>query len=444
MKKEADVREKYTANSVIDGGYKIYDKWKNKKYSSRKIVRTVYLTASLRDTDKAKGAQVEALSYLFALDLRIKERYKTMLRLIVFFFAWRRETKALKWLRKQLNLSAYSGDIRSLIEIELERIRKILELEELDGKDNRKKGGRTPAVSEDKDLHTDASQNEADLKVTENKKIQDNKLRKREDDESSLESEYEIHSKEDKKSEEQVIPSKQTKELSASPRVEKTVIDKEPLFYAVNKNQEKTNVKKENNGIENESEPNTDKESKNQEIDGYVDVFPFFTEENHKKTEKKVSFIDEIIMDHLAMGVYDITDNTNVNKENLVQGDIAQQDNQNIADKQINGGKDNKGYLYDEMRMGMKNAIASQEIRESIRVDISPIDKENDIRNAITESFSKKDVIIFKEAGTADLRHRMDVYCEEHGKGANDKSGKADDHNAQNAPPPKNNSGIKK
>jgi hypothetical protein len=142
MIKEAPIKEKYTANSVIDSGYKIYDKWKNKKYSSRKIVRSVYLAASLANADKTKEAREDALSHLFALDLRIKERYKAMLRLIIFFFAYRRETKALKWLKEQLNLSAYSGDVRSLIEIELERIRKILENEELDGKDNRKKGGK--------------------------------------------------------------------------------------------------------------------------------------------------------------------------------------------------------------------------------------------------------------------------------------------------------------
>ena len=274
MKKEADIKEKYTANGVIDGGYKIYDKWKNKKYSSRKIVRSVYLTASLRDTDKAKGAQVEALSYLFALDLRIKERYKTMLRLIVFFFAWRRETKALKWLRKQLNLSAYSGDIRSLIEIELERIRKILELEELDGKDNRKKGGKTIAASEEKDARTDASQDELDIKATDNKKIQGKKSDKKEDDESSLESEYEIHSEENKKREENATPSKQANNLNISPKVENVTVNQEKSFKAVTVKQEKINTKKENNILGYESESITDKESKKQEIDGYVDVFP--------------------------------------------------------------------------------------------------------------------------------------------------------------------------
>ena len=80
MIKEAPIKEKYITNSVIDSGYKIYDKWKNKKYSSRGIVRSVYLAASLANVDKGREARLDALSHLFALDLRIKERYKKKLK----------------------------------------------------------------------------------------------------------------------------------------------------------------------------------------------------------------------------------------------------------------------------------------------------------------------------------------------------------------------------
>ena len=75
MKRE---NEKYTANGVIERGYQIYDEWKAKKYKSRKIVSSVSLAVSAMNAKNAIGARIEALSYLFALDLRIKERYKNI------------------------------------------------------------------------------------------------------------------------------------------------------------------------------------------------------------------------------------------------------------------------------------------------------------------------------------------------------------------------------
>lgn len=432
MRKEAYIKEKYIANSVIDSGYKIYDKWKNKKYSSRKIVRSVYLAASLANADKAKEARLDALSHLFALDLRIKERYKTILRLIIFFFAYRRETKALKWLKEQLNLSAYSGDVRSLIEIELERIRKILETEELDGKDNRKKGGKTPAVSEEKDVRTDTSQDELDIKTTENKKIQGKKSEKKEDDESSLEEKHEIHSKEDKKSEEKVIPQNQAKDINASPKVEKVIINQEKTFQTVK--QEKINIKKENNSLGYESESITDKKSKKQEIDGYVDVFPISNEENEVESKEKVSFIDEIILDHLANGIPYFVDNANLNDESRVKCDASQkEDSKNIEAEEAR--KKTEAYLYDKMMIGMKNAQSSQDTRESIKVNIPTTDKENEIRGVVSEMLSEKNILVIKEAKEVDAKHYIDKYCQEYNKGVNDKSDKNSDNNVQNAPP---------
>ena len=432
MRKEAPIKEKYTANSVIDGGYEIYNKWKTKRYSSRRIVRSVYLAASLANADKTKEARLDALSHLFALDLRIKERYKAMLRLIIFFFAYRRETKALKWLKEQLNLSAYSGDVRSLIEIELERIRKILENEEHDEKDNRKKGGRTPAVSEENEVRTDASQDELDIKTNENKKIQGKNSEKKEDDESSLESKYEIHSKESKKSEEQVMLQNQAKDINASPKVERVTVNQEKLFQAVK--QEKINIKIENNILGSESEAITDKDSNKQEIDGYVDVFPIQNGENEVESKEKVSFIDEIIMDHLAKGIPYFVDNANLNDESSVKGESSQKaDSKNIANEQAR--KKTEAYLYDKMVIGMKNAQASQETRESIKVNIPTNNKENEIRGVVSEMLSEKNILVIKEAKEVDAKHYIDRYCEEYGKGVNDKGDKNDDHNMQNAPP---------
>ena len=194
------------------------------------------------------------------------------------------------------------------------------------------------------------------------------------------------------------------------------------------------NSKKENNILGYESESITDKESKKQEIDGYVDVFPIPNEENEEKSKEKVSFIDEIIMDHLANGIPYFVDNANLNDEGRVKSDASQNaDSKNIEAEEAR--KKTEAYLYDKMMIGMKNAQASQETRESIKVNIPKNDKENEIRGVVSEMLSKKNILVIKEAKEVDARQYIDKYCQEYGKGVNDKGDKNDDHNVQNAPP---------
>ena len=431
--------EKYTANGVIERGYQIYDEWKNNKYKSKKIVSSVSLAVSKMNEKNGGGARIEALSYLFALDLRIKERYKNILCKIIFFFAYRREANALKWLKGQLNLSSYSGDIRSLIEIELEKIREILELEDLNGRDNRKKGGRARAVLDD-EASIDKLEDETDLEAGADKKIQSTKGKKKSDDELSEDSDGEITVKEEKRSEEGEASLTKPQDGAEAPRAEKTPIDKEALFKAVNENQQKSNVKEENSGYENEYEPIENKSSKNQETDPYVDVFPLFFEESGVKKEEKVSFIDEVIMDNLSMGKHDFIGYANFDRES---GSLENKMNGMInPDIKEQGGADGReAHLYDKMVLDMKNG-QGPESRESIKVDMTlDKDMENSFRKEMNFHIPEDNIIAYKDAGAAEMKHRLDVYCEEHGiKAVNDPN---EDHGVNNQSIPSVVSGIK-
>ena len=91
MNKKLDFKdnEKYSCDSVINQGYAIYDEWTAKKLSSRKIVDSVNDAVSAVEKRKTITARLIALSYLFALDTRVKERYNTILRCIIFYFSWK-------------------------------------------------------------------------------------------------------------------------------------------------------------------------------------------------------------------------------------------------------------------------------------------------------------------------------------------------------------------
>jgi hypothetical protein len=69
------MQERYTSNGVIERGYAIYDEWNKNKYRSRKIVNCVRTAVASTNAKMTPTSHIEALSHLFALDLRIKERY---------------------------------------------------------------------------------------------------------------------------------------------------------------------------------------------------------------------------------------------------------------------------------------------------------------------------------------------------------------------------------
>ena len=69
----------YTGDAVIARGYAVYDEWEAKRLSSRGIVACVKSAVFAIEQKKTKAASIEALACLFALDMRIKEKYSTLL-----------------------------------------------------------------------------------------------------------------------------------------------------------------------------------------------------------------------------------------------------------------------------------------------------------------------------------------------------------------------------
>ena len=93
------MQERYTSNGVIERGYAIYDEWNENKCKSRKIVNSVQMAVASFNAKRTPEHHVTALSHLFALELRIKERYDNIFKCIILYFSWRRETGALETLK---------------------------------------------------------------------------------------------------------------------------------------------------------------------------------------------------------------------------------------------------------------------------------------------------------------------------------------------------------
>ena len=144
MNKDFDTsyQKQYTGDSVIERGYEIYDEWVNKGFSSRRIVSFAESAVASVQAKRTGSSCVEALSCLFALDMRIKERYNTLLKCLFSYFSWRRETRALKLLKGAFNISGSETDIHTAIEVELIKLREKIENEEADDGDDETRGGK--------------------------------------------------------------------------------------------------------------------------------------------------------------------------------------------------------------------------------------------------------------------------------------------------------------
>ena len=155
MKKKIDksYKNKYTGDRVIKRGYAIYDEWSTHGFSSRKIVKLVERAVAYAKADRRFSSRIEALALLFALDLRVQEKYNTLLKCLFSYFAWRRETKALKRLQSFFHIKQ-GADLRSAIEIEIKRLREAIDMDKADGKDGTR-GGKQNGKSEAEAIQTE-------------------------------------------------------------------------------------------------------------------------------------------------------------------------------------------------------------------------------------------------------------------------------------------------
>lgn len=421
-------KERYSGNSVIERGYAIYDEWNNKKYKSRDIVNRVENAVAVTNAKKTSSSRVEALSYLFALDLRINERYNNIIKCIFLYFSWKRETSAFKRLRDMLRLPE-GHDVRALIEIELERIRSNIDVETA-GADKNSRGGKSIGLSseestaEKSEQQTETVAEEALEENIDNEK-DDEKNEKNEeiDKENSIEKsnkENKEETVEEQKQEQMPNEADEKTQKESDGSVSREKIDiKQENFYK---------YKAENNGFEKKREPITDKRVENTGFYGAIDTAPAFVEMGQGSEANNISFIDEVIMDNMVKGETDIVGHNPLKTVNQEHGAASLVSNAFVDDK--NNGND--AHLYDKIVLNAKDggaqslqnapqekieAVANDkpdEARIQIKVDEN-LDDENAFRNEVTDKFSKKMIYAHKFLMEDALREELIAISDELG-----------------------------
>ena len=133
------------SDTAIHAGHLLYEKWKREKYTSRKIVRQAELAAASARTDSTG-----AVSCLFALYMRIKERYVSITSRIIFYFSLKRELYALQSLEKVLHIANTTQDVHTAIEVDLKKLGERIKIDGImeDGDDTTHGGKHTERPEE--------------------------------------------------------------------------------------------------------------------------------------------------------------------------------------------------------------------------------------------------------------------------------------------------------
>ena len=399
--------ERYTGNAVIARGYAIYDEWKNKKYSSRRIVNSVQTAVASASAKKAPRLIVEALALLFALDLRIKERYDNLLKCLIFYFAWRRESDALKRFKGILSLPE-GKDMREIIEIELERLRMILDTDKDDPTDKKARGGR---VSEfpGYELGDTARDQISETALNENA---NGGIDKEKDEEEAEEAEIVEGSEETKN---KVI--RENAEINLEiVETKKKKIDNAPIGEMVEIAQDLVyEYKTENNGFDEKPKPSQDKNLNSNGFEGAINTPPYFEETVKTATDEAPDFIDEVIMDNMIKGETDIIAH---NPLEDTKRDVAfnQSNIANTAQTDKNGEESKDAHLYDKMVLESKGGGVvtpqREETRFQIRVEES-ISEENQFRRDINLQFNRQMILVHKAFMENALREEFKIAVEE-------------------------------
>ena len=397
-------KERYTEHSVIDRANEIYRIWKKSKYNSRKIVGFVQAAVQRLDQKRTRGACLEALSCLYALDLRVKERYATFLRRVFLYFSWRRETAALKWIMQQLNIP-YGSDVRAMIEIELDSILARLGIEIEEDKDEQSKGGKT-RLSDEKGVtkstnEQDGEKLEAGLKTNPlvKKKISKHESGQQIGEDLPLEDEI---------GEEANVEKSEPGDASLSASADQiTVTENELSSSNVSEKQANNFNEIDNNGLKNTTAPISD--TAKQTYNNAVDSPPIPAGEEIR--EDKKSFIDEAIIDGVVLAKNDPSGKSYPEGEKNVAKDGAIQDAPARNPEDGNVAEDKDGHLYDKMVLDSRkaNPVAQSEgARESIKVDMQN-DKENAARGTVNIVIPENVIKAHKAALEAEMRHQISV-----------------------------------
>jgi len=342
MKKEfnASNRKQYSGDRVIARGYEIYDEWINGRRSSRDIVSHIERTASSVQKKRTPSAYVEALSCLFALDMRMQEKYSHLLRCLFSYFSWRREGKAQKLLRSALDLPIGVGDIRTAIEVALQRLREKMEEGSEEGDDETSGGKRNGKAEEEATVAEEKGQEQAPEEkaeeLTEAEESKEATEEKAQDASEQAPEETVTESGEQPQAEDL---SQETNELAA--KEETAPLEQEAPS-------ELAEFKEENNGTEEKAEPSTDKKEEAKAYHDVVDFSPLYEETVRDRSAEQTSLIDEMIMDNMTKGEKDIMGHQRINEaERNRESDIPQ--DAGAQQNEENKSTDKDAYLYDKM-----------------------------------------------------------------------------------------------
>ena len=441
---------KYTGDGVIKRGYAIYDDWNSKKFTSRKIVGSVrHMVASVRKNG-TNSVYIEALSYLFALDMRMKEKYNHFLLRLFLYFFWRNEMRALQLLKGVCHISDKHGDMRAAIEVELQKLRERMETEESEGKDNDVRGGKRNGKADEEAVAAEEKQQDQ-VKEETQKEIHKEASEKEETKELSEEKSEELTDQISNKEQKDEISEKQYLSREERENVECGGNDQE-------KQEESREKNKENNGLEEKSEPSTDKTKENKTYNDAVDAPPLYEATSRDKPAEKTSFIDEIILDHMIVkGKEDVGGKNSVQDVKQSMEDVRNQTGETATRQNMETKINSKeSYLYDKMgattpaekggaSLKQTTAKASQvtaqtpsvneiaEINDSfedlsipIQMDIS-LDQENAMRREISNNMTENMIIAIRDQMAAVMREQMEIASAELGiEGPVDVIGKTD------------------
>ena len=355
---EATYQNNYSGDGVINRGYDIYDEWKAKGLSSRKIVASAEGAANATKQNNTVSKSMEALAYLFALDLRISERYGSLLRCVLSYFSYIRETRALKRIKEILHIASYS-DIRSAIEVELQLLRERLDEETSEEGDDETHGGRRNGKAEEEAVAEEKAAQEQSAEETAEE------VAETEEAEATAEEKAEEAS--------ETAPTDEAKIESDEPMQETEPVQEETAAEQVVQ-KENREIKEENNGSVEISEPSTDKKEEAKTYNSAEDIIPISEETVSERKSEKTSFIDEMIIDDMVKGDKSIIGYRRIDEAERIRDAAIPQDT-TASQSEENKGAHKDAYLYDKT-----DAIYKGEAQQTVNTETVQESKKTEVK----------------------------------------------------------------
>ena len=440
---DTSYQNQYVGNSIIERGYDIYDEWIDDGFTSHEILSYVDRITAALQSKKTTDAYAEALSCLFALDIRISEKYSSFLRRIFSYFSWRREVRALNALKGALNVPINVSDIRTAIEVALKKLRENINAEEVDEEDDETHGGKRNAKAEEEAV---AAEEKEEEKAAEEKSEEITEAEETEEisEEKAEELGDKSPTKESKNEPDEQQLTETVEEANESSATESEEINLDEVLE----------IKEANDGPSEAVESAADKNKTAATYNDAIDS-PVITDDliGDKQSDKKISFIDEVIMDNMVKGKEDYISHNPLqdfkHSDELIQSDdVASQ--RTDEDKRT----DKDAHLYDRMLVNDKGDVQGSEkaeptqqtekmpevkseqpkdfvqkndeparqenekFREPLQVDISHT-QENEMRMELSYNMSPEAIEAIKEAQSAFMSGQLDILYAEHEAQAN-------------------------